>query len=311
MLARKAVRNRIITSFCVIIYVALSFSSCTLSKIASQLTSSIMKKGAPVFEQESDVEVAETSGLALIKTLEVFNFHNPTNKVYINLLAKSYATYAFGFLENRMIQYKNNPEKYQLYFTRAKNFYGRGKNFGMNHLRLSDDKLVRAISKGIDAVRKRMKSYSRHEIEPVFWTAFSWGSLINLSKDDITAVADLALVEAMMERIVQVNPNFYYGGPHLFYAVYYASRPGMLGGNPTKSKEHFNEAIRITGGRFLMAYALEAQFLAPQTLDRALFTEMIDKVNQGSIEALPEQRLANALAKQRVGYLKENEQSYF
>ena len=85
----------------------------------------------------------------------------------------------------------------------------------------------------------------------------------------------------------------------------------MLGGNPEKAKGHFEEAAKITRGRFLMAYALEAQFLAPQTMDRALFDEMIGKVNEGSVDALPEQRLANALAKERVKFLKENEASYF
>ena len=283
-----------------------------MSKIASDMTSDIFKAGAPVFEQESDVQVAEISGLALIKTLEVFNYHNPKNKSYLNLLAKSYGTYAFGFLENRMIQYQyTNPEKYQMYFDRAKTFYGRGKDFGMRLLQRTDKKLVKALSEGVDATRKRMTSYDHNEVEPVFWTTFSWGSLINLSKDDITAVAGLTLVETMMARIQEVNPGFYYGGPELFYGVYYASRPTILGGSPEKGKKHFEEAAKLTGGKFLMVYALEAQFLAVQNMDKALFDEMIVKVEAGSVNALPEQRLANALAKERVKFLKSNESHYF
>lgn len=276
------------------------------------MTSSIFKAGAPVFETESDVEVAEVSGLAMIKTLEVFNFHNPKNKTYQNLLARSYATYAFGFLENRMIQYQfSDPEKYRVYFERAKSFYKKGKGFGMSLLALTDKGLVKAISQGVDPVRKRMKGYDRHDIEPVFWTAFNWGSLINLSKDDIALVADLAIVEAMMARILEVYPSFFYGGPHMFYGVYYASRPAMLGGNPEKARMHFEEAAKVTNGKMLMVYALEGQFLAVQTMDKQLLNEMIEKVNAGSIEALPEQRLANALAKERVNFLRTNEPKYF
>ncbi len=85
----------------------------------------------------------------------------------------------------------------------------------------------------------------------------------------------------------------------------------MLGGSPEKSKEHFNEAEKITNGKALMVYALQAQFLAVQTMDKALFHEMLDKVNAGSVDAVPEQRLANALAKQRAKYLKDNEASFF
>lgn len=276
------------------------------------MTSDIFRVGAPVFEQEADIEVAEVSGLAMIKTLEVFSHHNPTNATYLTLLAKSYGTYAFGFLENRMIEYQHkDPQKYQLYFDRAKLFYGRGKRYGLAGLKESDAGLAKALDKGVEAVRKKMNGYHWNEIEPIFWAAFTWGSLINLSKDDITAVADLALVETMMARIVEVHPGFYYGAPHLFYGVYYASRPPMLGGSPEKSRKHFEDAAHVTQGRSLMVFALEAQFLAPQTLDKGLFHEMLAKVEEGKVEALPEQSLANALAKERVKFLRENEKNYF
>ena len=283
-----------------------------MSQIASDMTSDIFKSGAPVFEEEGDSEVAEISGLAMIKTLEVFQRHNPKNKAYLNLLSRSYATYAFGFLENRMLQYKDqDPEKYQRYFDRARLFYKRGKDFGMKLLEQTDKDLVKALAKGVPAVQKRMENYERHEIEPVFWTAFNWGSLINLSKDDIATVADLALVEAMMARILKVYPSFFYGGPHMFYGVYYASRPPMLGGDPEKARVHFEEAAKVTHGKLLMVYAIEAQFLATQLMDRTFFNDMIHKVEEGSVEGLPEQRLANVLAKEKVKYLKERESSYF
>lgn len=276
------------------------------------MTSNIFKEGAPVFESEGDIEVAETSGLAMIKTLEVFNFHNPNNKNYLNLLARSYATYAFGFLETRMIQYQfSDPQKYQMYFDRAKSFYKKGKQFGFDYLKQKDKALLKAFEKGVDATRKRMKKYDRQDVEGAFWTVFNWGSYINLSKDDITIVADLALVEVVMARIVEVNPGFFYGGPHMFYGVYYASRPAMLGGNPTLAKQHFEDAAKVTGGKLLMVYALQAQFLAVQMMDKALFDEMLAKIDAGSADALPEQRLANALAKERVKYLRANEAKYF
>lgn len=270
-----------------------------------------MLGGSPVFEQEGDLEVAEISGLAMIKTLEVFQFQNPGNKIYTLLLSKAYGTYAFGFVENRMIQYKKDPEKFKIYFDRAKEFYRRGKAFGMMALKQRDGSLVKALDKGVDATRKRMEHYSASEIDPIFWTAFSWGGLINCSKDDILAVADLAIVEIMMGRVLKVAPTFYFGAPHLFYAVYYASRPPMLGGDPVKAKEHFDEAAKINHDKALMVYALEAQYLAPQTLNKNLFREMLAKVNDGAVDAVPEERLANALAKQRGKFLQQNEASYF
>ena len=291
---------------------AFLMASCSVSKIASDMTAGIFKEGAPVFEQEGDVETAEISGLAMIKTLEVFNYQNPSNKTYLNLLARSYATYAFGFFETRMVQYQfSDPEKYQMYFDRAKGFYKKGKSFASDLFHRKDPTLISALAKDLDLTRKRVSHYDRHDIDPLFWFAFNWGSYINLSKDDITVVADLPLVEAMMAQILKVYPGFFYGGPNIFYGVYYASRPAMLGGNPVKAKESFEAAAQTTDGKNLMVFALEAQFLAVQTMDRALFDEMIRKVNDGSVEGLPQQRLANALAKQRVKYLAANASHYF
>lgn len=287
------------------------WSACSFGKIASDITSGIFKEGAPIFEMDSDIPSSEVSGLALLKTLEVFSQGNQTNKNYLLLLSKSYGTYAFGFLENRMIQYKNDPEKLQMYQDRAKLFYKRGKDYGMRLVELRDHGFKRALNDGLDTLHKQLRRYNRHSIAPLFWMAFSWGSLINLSKDDITVVGDLPLVEAIMAKALEVNPTFYFAAPHLFYGAYYASRPAMLGGDPVKAKEHFEEAIKLTDGKLLMAYALEAQFLAVQTMDKALFEEMLGKVNEGSVDALPEQRLANALAKERAKLLKQNEAVYF
>lgn len=305
-----------ILTFCVIgsliMMVGVIENACSPSKIASDLTSGIFKEGAPIFEQEGDVDTAEVSGLAMIKTLEVFNFQNPSNKNYLNLLARSYATYAFGFFETRMVQYQfSDPDKYNMYVERAKGFYKKGKAYGMDLLRRKDEGLVKAMSKSLDQVRKKIHGYERHDIEPVFWTAFNWGSYINLSKDDITVVADLPIVEALMARIVEIQPGFYFGAPYMFYGVYYASRPAMLGGNPKAALENFEKAAQVTQGRNLMVYALEAQFLAVQTMDRGLFDEMLSKISSGNIEALPEQRLAGALAKQRAKYLQDNASHYF
>jgi len=46
--------------------------SCTPKQIASDITSQIFKAGSPAFEMESDVEIAEISGLTMMKMLETF-----------------------------------------------------------------------------------------------------------------------------------------------------------------------------------------------------------------------------------------------
>ena len=287
-------------------------SACSFSRLASNLTATILKAGTPAFEEESDIDLAEQASLTMLKTVEAFERHNPNNKTYLLLLAKSYGTYAYGFLENRMLQFQGKDEpKYNAVQDRAKLFYSRGKEYGLRLIAREDKGFAAALNKGLPALRKELLKFKGKNIDAIFWTAFSWGNYINLTKDNVRSVSDLAVVEALMARVLEVSPNFYYGGPHLFYGVYYASRPPMLGGNSEEARKHFELAMRATDGKFLLSQVLAAQFLAVQIQDKKLFLDLLRKTEESSLEILPEQRLANALAKERGRYLKERDKEFF
>ncbi len=301
----------IVRKFSLFIIGVLLLSSCSISKMASDITAGIMVGGAPIVEQESDPAVAEEAGLALLKTLEVFSYHNPSNEKYKTLLAKNYATYAFGFLENKLYKYEDvNPERYQSTLARAKLFYTRGKNYGMDVLKKRGS-FARALSEDQEKFAKAVRGFGGGKMPALFWTAFAWGGLINWSKDDPTAIVSLGKVELMMARAAALNNTFYYGGPHLFYGVYYGSRPEMLGGNKAKSQEHFEKALKITHGRFFFTKVLYAQFYAVQAQDRGLFDRLLQEVISGDPNVLPEQRLGNILAQERAQTLLAKGNSLF
>ncbi|MDO8461620.1 MAG: TRAP transporter TatT component family protein [Deltaproteobacteria bacterium] len=275
------------------------------------MTSNIMKRGTPVFEEEEDVEVAATAALSSLKMLEVFARDNPSNKNYAVLLARSYGNYAFGFLENDILQYKDRDRvKYDASLARAKLFYRRGRDYGLDILKRSG-RFRNALSKDSATFEEMLKGYGRGDLDLLFWTGFCWGNLINLSKDDPSAITDLGRVQAMMARVFKLQETYFYASPHLFYGVYYASRPPMLGGSPQKAKDHFEDAVKFTQGKFLMAEALEAQFYAVQVQDKALFYELLQRVLDTPGDLLPQQRLANELAKRRARILLDRIDNYF
>lgn len=286
-------------------------TSCSISKMASDITAGIMVGGSPVIEQESDPGVAEEAGLALLKTLEVFSYHNPTNDKFKTLLAKNYATYAFGFLENKLYKYEGvSPERYETTLARTKLFYIRGKNYGLDVLK-KKSAFKRALTEDQETFTKVVRRFGGGKMPALFWTAFAWGGYINWSKDDPTAIISLGKVEAMMARAAALNNTFYYGGPHLFYGVYYGSRPEMLGGNKAKSKEQFELALKITHGRFFFTKVLYAQFYAVQAQDRGLFNRLLQEVIAGDPNVMPEQRLGNILAQERAQTLLAKGNSLF
>ncbi len=293
-------------SVCLCVSIGLTSLNCTPKKIASDITSQIMLGGAPSFEMEDDMDLAESSGLIMLKMMEAFAHDNPSNKTYKILLARSYANYAFGFLEWNMLRYRGlKEEKFVKNEARAKRFYQRGKEYGLEVLN-THGSFRNSLNKDLDTFKKALKGMGRSDIPALFWTAFNWGSLINLNKDSPMAIAEFPKVEAIMDRVLTIDEDFFYAGPLLFFAVSFGSRPAMFGGNPQKSKDFFERAISAYKDKFLMAKVLYAQIYAVQNQDKALYQEQLNAVMATEASILPEQRLANEMAKLRAKFLLEN-----
>jgi hypothetical protein len=163
----------------------------------------------------------------------------------------------------------------------------------------------------MEAFRAGLRRFDRSSVPAVFWTATAWGSEIALSLTDPEAIAQLPRVEAMMEFVRDTDPRYFYGGAHFFLGTLYGSRSRILGGDPVRSRTHFEECLRINGGKFLMTYVYEARSLAVQTQDQELFTACLTAVDTASLDVLPEARLSNAIAKRKAKVLRERTAELF
>jgi len=54
----------------------------------------------------------------------------------------------------------------------------------------------------------------------------------------------------------------------------------MFGGDLEKSKLHFETALRLSDGKFLLTYVYYARTYAVQAQDEALFEELLTKVRE-------------------------------
>ena len=132
-----------------------------------------------------------------------------------------------------------------------------------------------------------------------------------LQLEDPDAIADLPTVGAMMEWVRDREPTYFYGGPYLYFGTYFGSLPPTLGGRPELAKENFERAIAVSQGKFLMTYVLYAKTYAVETQNEGLFQDLLNRVVSSSVDVLPEQRLANAVAKKRARELLAGKDQYF
>jgi len=272
------------------------FTGC-LQTIAVSTVGGMVDEGFTALTEERDLDFAEKALPGNIKLLEVMLKNKPDDVRLLTLTSQGYSSYALGFLEDSLQD-------------RARDFYLRGRDFGMRILRQDKD-LAKALDGSVDDLKAALRTYDKDMVPAAFWTAFGWGSYIYLSLGNPDAIADLPRAEALMDFVVKHDSSFYYGGAHVFLGTLYGSRPKMLGGNIDLAKDHFARALRINGGKFLMTYVYQARSVAVQTLDEALFDECLQKVESASLEILPEFRLANAIAKKKAQLLMSRRSELF
>ncbi len=272
------------------ILLSLLFCGC-IQQIALNSIGDLMDTGFSVLNEEQDLNIAEKSIASDLKLLETVIAKDPNNTHYLLLATLGYSSYALGFAEDDSVD-------------RARLFYLRARDYGVRILR-RNPAYARASGKNVDELRTALSTFSDEDLPAIYWTTVAWGSYINLSLTDPEALADLIQVEAMMEFVLDRSPSYFYGGPHYFLGTLYGSKPKMLGGNPDLAKHHFEEALKVNGGKFLLTYIFYAKSVAVQTQDRALFEQCLTIVDTTSIDVLPQARLANSIAKKKAHMLRE------
>ena len=267
-----------------------------MTTIATNQTADLLALAPPSMQMESDPELAREAAPGQLKTIEGFWFVAPGNRKLIRLLAQGYCEYTFGFLESDLegltMAGHDDDETADLR-RRATGLYQRCTAYG---LKLLDRSWQQAMTGSIIAFRDKVAHAGKGDVEGMFFTALGLASAININRDDLAMVADLPRARMMFERIIQLDETFYNAGAHTALGMMYAARGKDVGGDPARGREHFERAIALTGGKFLMPKVLEAYTYAVTVNDRKRFHDALVDVLRTAPAVWPEQRLANELA---------------
>lgn len=285
-------------------FLVFSSSACAPRKIATSITADVASRGMFAVESESDTFVARETVLPLIKMLEVLQQGDPNNKKFNGILAKAYGNYAFGFGEIEMMRTlaDGNPgHSISEWPNRVKGFYLKGKQSGVKAL-ANGKKDIETVS--MPDFPKYLKKFGKKDIDTLFWTAFNWGSYINMNRGDIVEVANLPRVEAMVDRVIEIDPNFNCGVAYAFKGVIIVGNPLRNGGKPETAKPYFEKAIASCDSKYLMNKVMYAEWYGGNTNEKGLFkTELNEVISSDTTGALPKYALANELAKERAKLL--------
>jgi hypothetical protein len=291
MLGKRLQRSKL---FLIIVVVLLPGCFST-QKLVTEKASSLFHEVALSANRQSDVVLVRQAIPAYLLLIDGMIQSYPENPDLLLAGAQAYASYASVLEEDEQ--------------ARASYLYGRGKQYAVKSLSLNP-LFKDALSKPLDVFQKSLEQTRKTDVPTLFWVGNVWGSWI-ASSESAEALADLPWVEALIERVLRLDPSYYYGSAHLFEAILLCARPEQFGGNLRKADEHFKKAMDYGQGKFLMTYVYYAQYYARQTLNRDLYVSTLNRVLETPASIEPDLTLANTLAQQKAKRLLDQVDEFF
>ncbi len=282
--------------FFIIVLTLLTLSACSMNKMMVNMSLPMIEGGIEAMNQEPDLQLAEDSMPANISMLNGMIHLDPENIQLHVYAAQAYYGLSYGFNEDTRRK-------------RADTFYIRGLKHGLTALELNGLKNVKRLS--TDELEQELNKLDKDDVAALFWTASNWAKWIDLNRDDPASLIQLSKPTAMMQRVIELDESFYYGGAHMYFGVYYGARAPMFGGDFEKSKQHFDWARAINDNKLLIVDLLQAQYLSRQMYDQNDFHTRLTKVIDAPEDIYPELTLLNQIAKRKARLLLNQEGKWF
>ncbi|MBL3528585.1 MAG: hypothetical protein JMN27_14025 [gamma proteobacterium endosymbiont of Lamellibrachia anaximandri] len=137
------------------------------------------------------------------------------------------------------------------------------------------------------------------DAEGLYVFGTSWAGWIQANPDDWNAIAELPKIEAVLQRVIDLDPAYEAGRAQLYLGVIRTQLPPALGGKPEIGRKHFELAIRYSEGKDLMAKVEFARRYARLLFDQELHDHLLHEVIAAN-PSVPGLTLSNVIAQRQA-----------
>lgn len=292
-------------------------AACDLGKITVNTTSKVLVRAQPSLQQESDYELARQALPGTLKTVEGFWIVDPENPRLIQILTEGYCQYGTAFVEDdwEAARLEKDLPATEYHNERSTKIFNRCLNYALLKLGkrwqrdlFGDQATVTALLRDDAGSGKRFA---------MMFAGLALGSIINHNLAQMEMLAYLPTVELILNRVIELDQqkppaNLVHAAlPYIALGMLHTGRPAAMGGEPDRARGYFEQAIKVTGGRFLLARALMAYRVGLAKGDRKFFHDQLKQVLETAPSVWPEQRLANEVAHRKARRYLSKEKELF
>ena len=284
----------------IVVLVALS-SGCSFKRLAANKIGDALAGGGSSLASEDDPELVRAAAPFSLKLMESVLAESPQHVGLLTAASSGFTQFAYAFVQQDAEEMEGKDfETAEQLKARARRLYLRARNYGLRGLESSHARFEQALradpkrTVGILAVK---------DVPLVYWTAVSWAGAISLSKDRPELIAELPIVEALMDRALVLDEKFGAGAIHSFMITYEMSRQGGQGDPATRSRQHFDRAMALSEGHQAGPLLALAEAVCIQTQNAKEFESLLNRALAINVDARPEWRLSNLIMQRRAKWL--------
>ena len=242
-----------------------------------------------------DIEMVKAGAPSYLILVDSLVAGSPNNAYLLEQSAYLHSVYAVAFVDEE---------------ARSKLLHSKAKEQALAAACLSvkdacdlETRPFRQFQSWVDGIRAK-------DVASLYTISTSWLGWIQAHSDDFNAIAELARVKAIMQKIAELEPGHDNGGVYLYLGVFETLVPPAMGGKPELGREYFEKAIELSGGNNLLSKVMFADQYARLVFDRELHDQLLNEVLAAPLEA-PGLTLMNTVAKSQARELLSSADEYF
>jgi len=240
---------------------------------------------------QSDPEIVRTGAPAYLLLVDSLIADEPDNADLLLAGSRLYGAYAAGLVEES---------------ERRRGLTDQALAYARRALCQENEALCAALEFPFLDFEPVLQQTDEEDLPILYGYAAAWLGSIESHADDWGAVAELPKAQAMLLRVVELQPNYELGRAQLYLGALLALRPAALGGQPEQAREHFEQAIRYSEGRDLLAKVEYARRYARLVYDQALHDRLLQEVLEADPD-YPGLTLSNVIAQGRARVLLQDD----
>ena len=177
-------------------------------------------------------------------------------------------------------------------------------NLAESALSIQNKNFRNAVCEGAD-VEEVVDQLNAEDVPAVYWYATALGKW-GLANNILVALKNKDKIFAMMQRVRELNPDYWFGAVDRYLGAFYTKIP-FPSGDEEKSLEHFQASLK-RAPNYLATSVLMAKMLAPKLDDeegRRMYKERLEFVINAADDIIPELVPEHRLEKMKAKTLLE------